>query len=119
MPAFVAVPTELESTLMRILDSKLEPDTVENNINVMYKVAKPMVVGALTDANDWYLIAAKTWLDLYEIAFVDGAEKPTILVQDQPNVGNTFTRDRITYKVRHEYGAAMVDYRGFYKAVVA
>ncbi len=118
-PAFVAVPTELESTLDRILNSTLEPDTVENNVNVMYKVAKPMHVGSLTDANDWYLIADRTWLDMYEIGFVDGAENPLILVQDQPNVGNTFTRDRITYKVRHEYGAAMTDYRGFYKAVVA
>jgi len=118
-PAFVAVPTELESTLDRILNSQLEPDTVENNVNVMYKIAKPMHVGSLTDANDWYLIADKTWLDMYEIGFVDGAENPLILVQDQPNVGNTFTRDRITYKVRHEYGAAMTDYRGFYKAVVA
>ncbi len=118
-PGWLAVPTELESTGRRILMSDLEPDTVENNINVMKGIAKLMVVGALTDANDWYLIADKTWLDMFEVGFIDGAENPTILVQDQPNVGATFTRDRITYKVRHEYGAAMTDYRGFYKAVVS
>jgi len=28
--------------------------------------------------------------------------------------GSNFTNDVITYKVRHEYGGAVVDYRGFY-----
>ena len=28
--------------------------------------------------------------------------------------GNNFTNDVITYKVRHEYGGAVADYRGFY-----
>jgi len=61
-----------------------------------------------------YLIA-----DMLEIGFIDGKEDPAVLVQDAPGVGMVFTRDRITYKVRHEYGGAVIDYRGFYKAVVA
>jgi len=118
-PAHIAVPSELEPTLDVILQSKLEPGTVENNINVMKNVAKKMVPPNLVDVNDWYVIADKTWLDLFELGFIDGAQNPTILIQDQPNVGTMFTRDRITYKIRHEYGGAPVDYRGFYKAVVS
>lgn len=117
-PAHVAIPTELEPTLDIILNSKLEPGTVENNINVMKGVAKKMTPPNLVDPNDWYVIADKTWLDLFEIGFIDGQQNPTILIQDQPGVGTVFTRDRITYKLRHEYGGAPVDYRGFYKAVV-
>jgi len=108
-PAHIAVPTELEPTLDVILQSKLEPGTVENNINVMKNVAKKMTPPNLVDPNDWYVIADKTWLDLFELGFIDGAQNPTILIQDQPNVGNVFTRDRITYKIRHEYGGCPVD----------
>lgn len=117
-PGYLAVPTELEATARKILTNDWEPDTVERNINTLKNVAKLMEVSSLTDANDWYLIADKTWLDLFEIGFIDGKEEPEILIQDQPNVGTMFTRDRMTYKVRHEYGGAPVDFRGFYKAVV-
>ena len=34
--------------------------------------------------------------------------------QDMPLYGINFTQDVISYKVRHEYGGAVVDYRGFY-----
>jgi len=118
-PAFLAGPTELERTIDLILENDYEPDSVERNKNTLKGVAKKMIVGTLTDANDWYLVGDKTWLDLFELGFIDGKEQPTILVQDQPNVGEMFTRDRITYKVRHEYGGGIVDYRGFYKAVVS
>lgn len=118
-PAFLAVPTELEQTADLLLKNDWEPDTADRNINTLKGVAKKMVVGTLADANDWYLIADKAWLDIFELGFIDGKEQPTILIQDQANVGAMFTRDRITYKIRHEYGGAPVDYRGMYKAVVA
>ena len=44
-----------------------------------------------------------------------GQINPILFVQDQPLYGNNFTNDVITYKVRHEYGGAVVDYRGFYQ----
>ena len=53
-----------------------------------------------------------------EIGFLNGKQEPEILVQDQPTVGNVFVYDTIRYKVRHEYGGAVVDYRAFAGAIV-
>ena len=54
-------------------------------------------------------------IDTIEVGFVGGQVNPILFVQDQPLYGNNFTNDVITYKVRHEYGGAVVDYRGFYQ----
>ena len=118
-PAYLAVSTELEAIAEAILTSEYIPFVAERTRNVLRNMAKLMTPPQLTDPNDWYLIADKAWIDMLEIGFIDGKEDPTVLVQDAPGVGAVFTRDRITYKVRHEYGGAVIDYRGFYKAVVA
>ncbi len=117
-PAFLAVPTELEGVAEAILTSEYIPFVAERTRNVLRNMAKLMTPPQLVDANDWYLIADKAWIDMLEIGFIDGKEDPTVLVQDAPGVGAVFTNDRITYKVRHEYGGAVIDYRGFYKAIV-
>lgn len=118
-PAHLAVPTEIEAIAEAILTSEYIPFVAERTKNVLRNMAKLMTPPQLVDATDWYLIADKAWIDMLEIGFIDGKEDPTVLVQDAPGVGAVFTRDRITYKVRHEYGGAVIDYRGFYKAVVA
>ncbi len=44
---------------------------------------------------------------------------PDMFLQDQPQVGTVFTADQITWKVRHEYGGAVIDFRPIYGAIVA
>ncbi|PWR17680.1 hypothetical protein [Zavarzinia aquatilis] len=72
-----------------------------------------------TDANDWSAVADPADIETIEIGFLDGQEEPELFVQDNPTVGSLFTADKLTYKIRHIYGGAVVDFRGFYKAVVA
>ncbi|GCE21610.1 hypothetical protein [Dictyobacter kobayashii] len=48
---------------------------------------------------------------------MSGAGKPSLFIQDQPILGLNFTQDAITYKIRHEYGGAVVDYRGLYRGI--
>ena len=56
-----------------------------------------------------------------EIGFLDGKEEPELFVQDAPNSGSMFSNDKLTYKIRHIYGGAvLVDgEKGTTKAVVA
>jgi hypothetical protein len=68
----------------------------------------------LTNTVEWFLVADPRAVDTIEIGFVGGQLNPALLVQDQPLFGLNFTQDVISYKVRHEYGGAVVDYRGFY-----
>ena len=60
------------------------------------------------------LVADPRVIDTVEVGFVGGQANPVLLIQDMPLYGLNFTQDTISYKVRHEYGGAVVDYRGFY-----
>jgi hypothetical protein len=48
---------------------------------------------------------------------VGGQVNPMLFVQDMPLYGLNFSQDIISFKVRHEYGGAVVDYRGFYRGI--
>lgn len=73
----------------------------------------------LTDTTDWYLAWKPTQVDWIEVDFLQGRQEPELFLQDNPTVGDVFTRDKITYKVRHEYEVVFLDCRGCYKHVVA
>jgi len=62
----------------------------------------------------WIAVADPRVVDTVEVGFVGGQANPVLLIQDMPLYGLNFTQDTISYKVRHEYGGAVVDYRGFY-----
>ena len=68
---------------------------------------------------DWVLSADPANIPSIEVGFLNGQEEPELFVQDNPSVGSMFTSDKTTYKIRHEYGGAILDHRAFYKAVVA
>lgn len=62
---------------------------------------------------NWVLTAKKADIEMMEIGFIGGKEMPEIFLQDAPGVGLVFTHDVIRYKIRHEYGGTVIDYRGF------
>lgn len=72
-----------------------------------------------TDANDWCLSADPLDVPTVELGFLDGSEEPELFVQDSPTGGSMFSNDKLTWKIRHIYGATVLDYRGLYKSVVA
>ena len=73
-----------------------------------------IVAPQIASTTEWMAIADPRVIDTIEIGFVGGQMNPQLFIQDQPLFGNNFVNDVITYKVRHEYGGAVVDYRGFY-----
>jgi hypothetical protein len=74
------------------------------------------VVTHATDTNDWFGCAGVDQTDQIEIGFLDGREDPELFVADLPNAGSLFTADKIDYKLRHIYGGAVLDFRGFFGA---
>jgi hypothetical protein len=49
-----------------------------------------------------------------------GREEPELMLADLPGAGQYFSSDKLLqWKLRHEYGAGLVDYRGAVKATVA
>jgi hypothetical protein len=115
-PAYLIGPNELETVFWNAFNR----DT--NNDPKFAQQVRPrgtIVCDYFTDANNWYSIADPMMSPGIEIAFLNGNEEPELFVQDMPEVGSMFTNDRRTYKIRHEYGGAVVEYRSIQGAVVA
>jgi len=119
VPAYLIVPIELEETAFVLTMSDKRSGTADNDAS--FAKAQGLtytVVDYWTDANNWYVAADKAACPLLEVGFY-GPEDPEIFVQDLPNVGSMFTNDQATYKIRHIYGGAVLDFRGLDGSIVA
>jgi len=76
-------------------------------------------VALLTDPYDFYLAADKSDTELIEVAYLRGQKEPEVLLASNPLVGQMFVGDKLQYKIRHEYEAVPIDFRGFYKGTSA
>jgi hypothetical protein len=72
-----------------------------------------MVVPYWSSTTKWILVADPNEIPTMEVGFYQGRQTPELFTQSDPNVGSMFDRDVITYKIRHIYGAAILDWRGF------
>lgn len=63
-------------------------------------------------------LAGQMDIPTIELGFPRGQREPELFIQDNPSMGSMFFHDKTTYKIRHVYGATVLDYRGLYKAVV-
>lgn len=92
-----------------------------NNDETFVQSRKPRVhvVPYWTDVNNWFATADKGDIPLIELGFFNGQEMPELFVQDSPNQGRLFSNDEIEWKIRHIYGGAVLDFRGFDGSIVA
>lgn len=113
-PAFVLVPTAMESTASQVIRSTSVKgaDINAGIINPVQNFATVIAEPRLDDAsqNTFYLAAAKG-SDTIEVAYLNGVDTPFI---DQTE---GFTADGITTKVRIDAGVAPIDYRGLVQCV--
>lgn len=70
-------------------------------------VSEPRLGASSLD--DWYLAASPMAIDTVLVAFLNGVETPFLDREEG------FTRDGVSYKVRHDADAYAGDYRGLYK----
>jgi hypothetical protein len=114
-PRYLWVPDNLEETAVDLFRRNTNQDkTFLQSLSL-----EVMPVWYWTDANDWCLSADPLDIPTIELGFLHGQQEPELFIQDNPAVGSMFTNDIVTYKIRHIYGAAALDYKGMYKSVVA
>ncbi|HEU5379615.1 MAG TPA: Mu-like prophage major head subunit gpT family protein [Ktedonobacteraceae bacterium] len=116
-PRYLVVPPELEWVAMVVTRSAGVPGSPNNDINPMLGYVTPIVAPQLSSATQWFFVADPAVVDTIEIGFVGGQVNPTLFVQDMPLYGLNFTSDVVSFKCRHEYGGAVVDYRGLYRGI--
>jgi hypothetical protein len=123
---YLWVPTDLEELAFQLTssdkmlaDSGLAAQAEPAALNFIRKIGiQPMVVDYWTDLNDYWLTADVRQTPMIEIGFLGGREEPELYVQDTPNQGSLFSNDQITYKIKHTYGGAVLDFRGFAGGIV-
>jgi hypothetical protein len=64
-------------------------------------------------ASKWWLVGDPADCDGLEVGFLNGRDSPELFLMDDPRVGTVFTNDQISYKVRFEFGAGIVNWRPF------
>lgn len=121
----VLVPSELEGTLLKIINSELTTGSANNDrnlINLMQSSFRPHAVDAqylMGDLNNWYVLADQNQVNSIEVGYFNGQTKPEILLANQELVGSAFTNDQYKYKIRHIYSGCNVDHNGRYGGIVA
>lgn len=115
---YILVPSDLEAIAYGLVTPA---SGVYNNVPTFLQRQSlvPIVVDYWTDATDWALVADRSDVVGLEVGFLNGQETPETFVSDIPNVGAWFTNDKMTFKIRHEYGAAIIDWRAFDGSIVA
>jgi hypothetical protein len=116
-PRFLIVPPELEWISMVATKSAGVPGSPNNDINPMLGYVTPIVAPQLSSTTQWFLAADPREVDIIEIGFVGGQVNPALYIQDQALIGLNFTQDAVSYKVRHEYGGCVTDFRGLFRGI--
>jgi transcriptional regulator with XRE-family HTH domain len=84
----------------------------------LHRGIQVLVIDYWDDPKDWWVVADPRRVPTIEVGFWNGREEPELFVQDQPTVGSVFTADKISYKIRHVWGLAVLEFRGFFGGIV-
>ena len=111
-PRYLIVPVAQETDSEVVARSRANPEDnknsqVYNPWTSLIPIAEPRLDKVSEDA--WYLAADPNQVDLIEMAYLGDSDEPYI--EQEP----MFQRDATGFKVRHEFGAGVMDYRGLFK----
>lgn len=120
-PVMILIPAELRKTAWEIVNSRSSVDGRTDTTDNWVKTFNLTIIqlNYWTDATDWFLIGDPRRYPTIEIDFLSGRQEPELFIQDQPTIGSVFTADKITYKIRHIYGADVLEHRAMDGSVVA
>lgn len=105
-PRYLLVPPEHETVVDQLVTTLTATKTEDvNPFSRLQSIVEPR----LTDADAWYLVGDPATIDGLEYAYLAGAPGP----QTESRAG--FEVDGVQTKVRLDYGAGFVDFRGWYR----
>ena len=105
-PKFMLVPPELETAAERFL-ATIQP-TKTADVNPFGGKLDLLVEARLVDPARWYVVADPATVEGLEFSYLQGAEGP----QTESRAG--FEVDGVEVKVRLDFGAAFLDWRGWH-----
>ncbi len=119
-PFLLVVPVELENTA-RCLNASDQVESAPNPWRGRFGIngERIFVNPLLADADDWFLFDVSGRVQIIEAAFLFRRQNPELFEANDEREGEMLREDGIVFKMRHEWGLAVADYRGVYKAEVA
>lgn len=131
-PYRLVIPAHLEFTARRLLNSteihiQGSGSTAaygQGNLNPVQGIVQYVVEDYLTDATDWYLFADPQEAPVMAAGFLNGKETPDMFLKD-PGMRSvlggsdpySMEFDEIAWKIRHDWGVGVFDWRGAVKSV--
>lgn len=109
-PAFLLVPTDLETAAEQLISSIVDPSANNATPNPFANKLKVISDAELdTSETHWFLAAAPGMVNTVEVSYLNGQEQPYVEFR------NGFEVDGVEYKIRLDVGVKALDYRGLYK----
>lgn len=117
VPKYLVTCSDLEELAWEICTSAVAiptaaPDGAASNTPNLHQGMTPIVVDYWSSTTAWFLVADPTMVPTFEVGFYQGRQDPELFVQSDETSGSVFTADKVTYKIRHIYSGAVLDYRG-------
>lgn len=119
-PKVLVVCSDLEELAFELATSAVAmpsgaPVGAASNTPNLHQGIKPIVVDYWTSTTKWITVADPAMCPTMEVGFYQGREEPELFVQSDPSNGSLFDADKVTYKIRHIYSGAWLDYRSAYR----
>jgi peptidoglycan hydrolase-like protein with peptidoglycan-binding domain len=123
-PQFLVYVNDLEELAWQLCHSAVALPTPANtppnstgaaNTPNIHQGLTPIRLDYPSSTTAWWTIADPNMIPTIEMGFYLGRQEPELFTQNDPTVGSVFNADKTTYKVRHAYNGAVLDYRGFCK----
>jgi hypothetical protein len=116
VPKFLITVADLEELAFQLCTSPgavpaSAPVGGATDIPNLHQGVQPIVVDYWSSNSAWYVVADPTQIPTMEIGFYQGKEDPELFVQADPASGSYFSADKVTWKIRHIYSGAWLDFR--------
>lgn len=109
-PGFLIVPSELEVEATQLVGSSVDPTKYNNTPNPFFNRLTVISDPYITNAQEWYLAAARGRYQSIKVSYLNGVQTPIIERADD------FDSLGVKYRVYLDVGVDLVDYRGLYKS---
>jgi len=109
-PKFLIVPAALETTAEQLLIqiTPAQPASVNPFVGKLDSIVEPRL--DVVSQTAWYLAADPALIDTIEYSYLDSTNGPEVFMQDG------FEVDGLQFKVRLDFGAGALDWRGLWKS---
>jgi hypothetical protein len=118
IPKFLITVPELEALAWQLCTSAVAipsgaPVGAAANQPNLHQGMTPIIIDYMsaTSTTQWFVVADPSMAPTIEVGFYNGQEAPALFTQSDPTTGSQFTTDKLTFKIRHIWYVAPIDFR--------